>query len=327
MTQIVPLTYAPDVNSAWIANPGALEAISNLAPLARGSYGSVGSLYGGMDVNGTGYKYARIFRKLDGTCRFLVFSTTDIDEYGPTGVRNNRGTGYSSSTANWSAAAFGDAIIATNYIDVIQVSTGTTFGTLAGSPPKARLVAANQNFVMLADYNDGTAYPDGWWCSGVGNYLTWTPNLATQAANGRLLDVSGPIKALVPFRDMFVAFKDNAIILLEYVYNGASSVVWAARTVSNTVGTHSMHGVAELRGVLYFAHSSGIWSFDGTNLASVGEQIENTMLELLLVRDRNNGPTELSVPGASINNIIAVTDEVENVVWFFFTSEEEENVD
>lgn len=319
MTQIVPLSYVPDADTAWFANPGALASISNMAPLARGSYGTVGS-WADFTVTGTDYLYAKIFRKVDGTVRFLVFRAGDIDEYSSTGTKTNRKTGATTST-DWCAAAFGDAIIATNNIDNVQVSTGTSFSDLAGSPPKAKLVAANQNFVMLADYVNGSDdFSDGWWCSGIGSHVTWTPSLATQAANGRLLDVPGPIRALVAYKDAFLAFKDNAIIILEYVYSGASSVVWAARTIHNSVGTHGPHSVAVLNGIVYFVHSSGFYMFDGANVVSIGDGVETTFLELLGEIDRNNGPTQAMADAASLGDVQAAVDDVENIVWFFFST-------
>jgi hypothetical protein len=322
MTQIVPLTYAPDADTAWFSNQGALAAISNFAPLARGSYGTVGS-WSDFTVTGTDYLYARIFRKVDGTVRFLVFRAGDIDEYITVGTRTNRKTGATTSTG-WCAAAFGDAIIATNNIDKPYVSTGAGFTDLAGTPPQAKLIAANQNFVMLADYINGSDdFSDGWWCSALGNPTgasSWTPSLATQCANGRLLDVPGPIKALVSYKDTFLAFKDNAIIILEYVYSGASTVVWAARTVHNAVGTHGPHSVAVLNGIVYFVHSSGFYAFDGTNVVSIGDGVEATFLELLGEIDRNNGPTQAMADAATLADVQAIVDDVENIVWFFFST-------
>lgn len=319
MTQIVPLTYMPDADSAWFAQPGALAAISNLAPLARGSYGTVGS-WSDFAITGTDYLYAKIFRSVSGAVRFLVFRVGDIDEYITVGTKTNRKTG-STSCTGWCAAAFGDAIIATNNIDKPYVSTGAAFSDLAGSPPQAKLIAANQNFVMLADYVNGSDdFADGWWCSALGNYASWTPSLATQAANGRLLDVPGPIRALVAYKDAFLAFKDNAIIILEYVYSGASSVVWAARTIHNSVGTHGPHSVAVLNGIVYFVHSSGFYGFDGANVVSIGDGVETTFLELLGEIDRNNGPTQVMADAAALGDVQAIVDDVENIVWFFFST-------
>jgi hypothetical protein len=321
MTQILPIAYLPDADSAWASNPGALASIGNMAPLARGSYGTIGSV-AAYEITGTNYLYAKMFRQLAGGVRFMVFRAGDIDEYGTTGAKTNRKTGASASTTNWSAAAFGDAIIATNYIDPVQSSVSGAFTDLTGtgSPPKARLVAANQNFVMVADYVNGGTYQDGWWCSGIGNHTSWTANpLVTQATNGRLLDVPGPIRALVAYKDAFVAFKDNAIILMEYI---GPPLVWSARTISNSVGCHGMHAVCELRGILYFLHSSGVYSFDGNNVVSIGDPVENTLLLLLNQIDRNNGPTQTVAADADIANVQAVADDVENVVWFFFSSRE-----
>ena len=40
--------------------------------------------------------------------------------------------------------------------------------------PKASLVEAVGNFILIGDYNDGTDYVDGWGCSAIGDYTDWT---------------------------------------------------------------------------------------------------------------------------------------------------------
>lgn len=316
MSKIVPLRYMPDADCWWSVNPGAAYFISQLAPLARGSYGTVGSLRQFV-ITGTDYLYGKLFRQTSGSTRFIVFRKSDIDEYANNGTRTNRGTSYSSSTTGWSAAGFGDAIVACNYLDDTQISTGTSFAAIGSGCPKARLVAANNNFTMLADYNDGTAYADGWWCSAIGNVNSWTASLATQAANGRILDVSGPIRALVAYKDAFVAFKDNSIHILEYV---GPPYIWSVRTISNSIGAHGPRAVCELRGVLYFVHSSGLYAFDGSNITSIGDVVENTFLSVANEVSRSVTISLGLNGGATLAGAQVVADDVENIVWFSLTT-------
>lgn len=315
----VPLTYAPDLETAWMTNPGNCRSLANLAPLARGSYGTIGSLEQ-ITLTDTGYLFAKMFRSPSGSVRFLTFRATAIDEYNNTGTKTSLATGFNASTTGWSAAAFGTAVIACNYLDATQVSTssGGAMSAIGSGCPKARLVAANSNFVMLADYDDSTnQYADGWWCSALGNYASWTASLATQAANGRILEAPGPIRALVPFRDGFVAFKDNSIHVMEYV---GPPYIWSIRMVSNSVGAHGMRGVVELRNKLYFIHQSNVYEFDGANLRPIGDPIITTILRLMGATEREEGVAITALPGGSVASLVAVADDVENIVWFFFSA-------
>ena len=63
--------------------------------------------------------------------------------------RSKGGANYSSAATNWTTAAYGNAMIACNYKDAVQVTTSGAFADLTGTPPKAQLVACNLGFVML----------------------------------------------------------------------------------------------------------------------------------------------------------------------------------
>ena len=320
MTQIVPLRYAPDEDTSWLVNPGAVYSLSGLAPTKRGSYASVGSAYwigNSTSVTGTDIFHAQLFRGVAGGMRFLVFRKQNIDEYNSSATRTNQGTSYSSSTTGWTAASFGDYIIATNYYDAPQVSTGSSFSALSGSPPKARLVAANDLFVMLADYDDGgTQYGDGWWCSALGNPVSWTPSASTQAANGRIYGPSGPIRALIAFKRSFVAFKDNSIHVLNY--EGPPNI-WTVTTVSDRVGCPGAHAVVQLGDKLYFYHASGFYSFDGANLVDVGPSVINAFN----VKVNYTGTTSGS---SGPRKVQAVADDFDRTVLFCAPAESGGNV-
>jgi hypothetical protein len=277
MPQITPVYFAPDIDTAWSSHPGALSAINALAPLQSGIYGSVGTAAYLSALTGTDHLTAYLFRQVAGTVRLLTFRKQNIDEYDSSASRTNRGTSYSASTTDWSAAAWGNQIIACNYLNNTQSSTGGAFADLGGSSPKARYVAANLNFVMLADVDDSgsNVYSDMvWWCA-LQNPASWTPSIATEAGNVRLLDAPGPIRQLIAYRDTFVAFKDNAIFVGEYV---GPSFVFSWRLVSNRVGCIAPKSVVELDGKLYFLHSSGFWEFDGQTLRNVGLPVFQSFL-------------------------------------------------
>jgi hypothetical protein len=138
-------------------------------------------------------------------------------------------------------------------------------------------------------------------------------NPATQAANGRILDVSGPIRALVAYKDGFIAFKDNSVHVMDYV---GPPYIWSVRTVSNQVGAHGPRSVCELRGVLYFAHSSGLYAFDGASMVSIGDAVEVTYLKRANGITREFGATVAGLNGVTVADVQVVADDVENVIWF-----------
>lgn len=314
----IPLYYGPDLDQAWSRNAGVCRYMTQFLPTMRGSYATVstgGNYFGSSTLNSMpliGY----LFRQVSGTERMLLFNTTSIDEYNNAASRTSRGTGYNASTTGWSAAAFGNNIIACNYLDATQVSSGAGFGNLGGSPPKARHVTVQSNFVMFADTDDGTnQYADQVWWSGQGNSASYTPDLATQAGNIRLVDSPGPIRCLVNFRNYVVAFKDDATYLGQYV---GPPFIWSWRLASNRIGCGAQHGAAEYGGVLYFVHSSGIYSFDGSQFVNIGRPLMRTLL-------KNCGVvTDTTLPQIVASNAVAgnitqtqvVTDDIEGTVLF-----------
>jgi len=285
MLRLSDLRYAPDQTRLWDAAPGTVYEMWNFVPLPRGTYSAFGSfVWPGTAWTGTEQPIISYMHTLiDGTVRFLMATSAKIDEVSATGVRTNRGSGYTATT--WSMAQYGNSTIATNGTDVVQVATGaaSSFGALGGTPPKALIAVVQSNFVLLFNVSDGvTTAQDGWNCSGLGNSTSWTAvnilggastaNLATQANNGRLLQAPGPIRAAVAFRDQVIVFKDNAIISMQYSGNPFG---FTSRLVTNQVGCSSMHGIAEHRGKLYFWHPSGFYSFDGSSIQNIGDGAVN----------------------------------------------------
>lgn len=319
MTQYVPIYFAPDIDNAWSVAPGALAAMRQLCPLQSGIYGTMGtsSLF---TLTGSDYSLAKTFRQVNGTVRFLGFRTGNIDEYDSSGTRTNRLTGVT-STAGWDAAAWGNQIIAVDPNVATQSSTGAGFTALGGGSPKARMIASNINFVMMGDVDDGASfvYRDAVWWSGLRNPNTWTPSASTLAGRIRLLDAPGPLTGLVPFRDSFVAFKDNAVFL--GTPGGQYTFTW--RLISSKVGCSARHSIAECDGRLYWFHTSGFWEFDGQNLQNIGLPVFQSFLTEGSYISGGLGSGTVPAPGASvtawsIGDVQASADEIEGVICFSF---------
>lgn len=313
MTQIVPVYFAPDIDNAWSVAPGALSTIINFAPMQLGSYGSVGNEDYITGMTGTDVVSAYLLRKIDGTVRYLVNRATNLDEYDSSGTRTNRATGLTTAT-DWAMCAQGNAVIACSSANATQVSTGAGFSALGGGSPKAAHCASNMGFVMLA--NTDTSADQVWW-SALYNYASFTPSIATEAGNVRLLEAPGPITALVPFRDGFVAFKDNALFVGEYT---GPNYIWRWRMLSNRIGCVGGKAVAELDGKLYFLHTSGFYEFDGQNIRNVGLPINQTFLSSSLYTVIAGRATNGSDVYDGLQYVQATADDIEGVVWFRVTT-------
>jgi hypothetical protein len=316
VVQYVDVKFTPDTDTNWKVAPGALTYVNALAPLQGGMLGSMGTAnyFTAATLTGSNHLTAQTFRQINGSVRFLTFRTADIDEYDNAASRTNRGTGYTATM--WSATAWGNQIIATDYVDAPQSSTGAGFSALSGSPPKARMVASNVDFVMFADVNDGgsNVYSDMVWWGGLRNPATWTPSPATQAGNQRILQAPGPIRALVAYGKNFVVFKDNAIIVGEYI---AGKYIFGWQMVSSRVGCVGQNAVCELDGKLYFLHTSGFYEFDGQQIRNIGIPVFQSFLtEAQYVSGTASTNVALSGTGTGIGKVIAVADDIEGVVWF-----------
>lgn len=324
MINIPDIVYAPDLDSPRI--PGAVISMSGFAPLQRGPYGSV-SLNDIVTLAVSDVTRAQTFRFTDGTVRLLYFRDANIAEHVAGSGYTALGGPYTSG-GKWDAAAWGNVIIATNYLDApLKSSTkGGGLTSLGGTPPKARYIAVNQNFVMLADTDDSVSgiddsgtYSDMVWWSGISNHETWAPSGATQADNFRLRDTPGPIVKLVAFRDRFVAFKSNSVYVGEFV-GPPFGFVW--RLVSSRVGLSASDGVCELDSRLYFVHDSGFYEFDGANMQNVGLPVWHTFLNQSGFLDipRSGALGQMPSPGSgqeavNLSECQAVGDDIEGVVW------------
>jgi hypothetical protein len=181
------------------------------------------------------------------------------------------------SIAQWG----NDTIITTlaNGMQIRDAAGVANFAPLGGGSPRAKLITTiAPNFVMAANYQVGiVTTPDGWWCSAIGNHLSWTPSTATQAANGRLLGTSGPIRALATLGDRVIAYKDRAIYIGQYV---GAPVIWRWSELPGRAGAISNSAVASTGGVHYYRSADGFYKFDGNQVTPIDDGIRNYFNEL-----------------------------------------------
>lgn len=276
-------------------SPGIITDCTMLLPSIKGYKGapSVITVTSALSAACIGASYVV---KLDNTTRLFAGTQTKLYELTGTAWADVSRVGdYTGSTDSvWRFAQFGDISIAVNGSDVMQKSISTgAFSDLAGAP-KAVVIETVGGFVMVGNYNDGTSTPDGIFWSGYLDYTIWTPSVATQCGNLRLLDTPGEVRGLKRLGQYAVAYKKDAIYL---GVNNSPPVLWGFTLVSGQIGALSNESIVSIETAHYFISESDIFMFDGSRPVPIGDGIRewffsdlnsNFSYKIRGVYDRNN---------------------------------------
>lgn len=206
--------------------------------------------------------------KLDTSTRFFAGTTDKLFELSG-GAWNNRSRvgGYTPSSENeWRFAQFGDATIATNQVDILQVSTNGDFADIADAP-RAKYLEVASGFVMAFHTNSDS---DGWWCSGLYDHTTWIPSQATQAANGRFLDSPGEVIGAKKLGQDIVAYKNKSMFIGRYV---GVPIIWSWQQIPGDVGAVSNEAIIDIDGAHLFMGDEDFYYYDGTRPISIGAPV------------------------------------------------------
>ncbi len=266
------LGFLPDADPT---QPGVITDCSALIPSTRGMIGAPSAVVpNAVPALASEARGAAVTMSTTGVRRIFAGTQTRLYELsGSSWADVSRGGNYTGATDNrWSLAQFGNATLATNDVDAMQVSTAGAFADLAGAP-KARVVISTPNFVIAFNTVDGTYgdQADRWWCSAFQDHTSWAPSVTTQATTGRLIGEGGEITAAIKFGQQAVAYKARGLFLGSYV---GSPVVWQWDQVPGDGGCVGPEAVADIgSGRLLSVGEDNIWLYDGTraNALGVGE--------------------------------------------------------
>lgn len=277
------LGFAPDLDpnilpqqpqGMWVDCDGWYPTERGFArvPSALGAYPALpervtpfddGSVYG-----------AYVARFLNGDTRLIVGTKTKL--YTGTGGAYTDAsplTDYQTQPfQRWRFCMFGDDCIAVNGRDVPQIITqsGTEFAALAGLPPIAKVCASvnaggSAGFVFMlnlwSSIVGNTLKTNQWWCSAIGNDTSWTPDIATQSANGYLDETEGEITGARANGRNLIVYKKRATYLFEYLGGGT---VWSPRLISTQAGALSHEAIIDL------GDMHACMGFDGFYLVDAG---------------------------------------------------------
>lgn len=268
---LVPLNnFAPDLDPT---TPGIMVDCDNLLPTLKGYRAAPSPVSLGMPALAAACRGLIVVRKLDNTWR--IFAGTGAALYEATGntwTDRSKAGGYSNpAESRWRFAQFGNVTLAANRSDPMQQALDAGFDDVP-TAPKASIIETVNGFVMAFDTVDGTYgdRPDGWWCSALRNQADWTPAIATQSANGRLLDTPGPVRAGRRLGADIVAYKERSMYLGRYV---GPPVIWTWTLIPGEIGALSQEAVIDIGTAHVFLGADDFYLFDGTRPTSIGASL------------------------------------------------------
>lgn len=280
---MTPLTgFSPDLDPSL---PGIITDCSSLVPTLRGMAAEKSPVVISDALAGTCIGLASILRQDGNTRQFAGTSSALYELIGSAFTDRSKTGGYLAGD-RWRFTQFGNATLATDFYDPIQVSTGLTasFDDLkkgSVSAPAAKIIESVAGFVMAFNTKDaGTApsygdSPDRWWCSALYDHTDWTPSVSTQCATGRFIDSPGPITAAKRLGDSIVVYKDKAIFLGTYQ---GPPIIWAWQQISSEVGCVSADCVVNIGTAHIFFGTDNFWLFDGSRPVEIGAPIRQWWL-------------------------------------------------
>ena len=294
------LGFAPDLDPA---SPGILTDCNNIIPTTQGLAAGNSRVSAGYPALAATCLGAYVAKLLNGTKRLFAGTSAAIYEGSSlVWTDRSRGGGYT-GTNRWRWAMFGDITLATNRSQPLQAAPSSgAFADIAGAPTAA-IVATASGFVMVFDYNDGTDTPDGWFCSGAYDHTIWTPAIATQCANGRLVDSPGRITAGHPLGPDMVAYKASSMYLGRYA---GGNIVWSWSRIPGDIGVSGQESVVVVQTQHFFVGTDDFYTYDGTVPRSIGAPVREWFFD-----DLNRTYQA---------NIIGVADPARDLVYWHYPS-------
>lgn len=291
---------------------GVLTNCTNLVPTVRGMEAAAMPVSVNQTAMASVCQGAAVVKKPDNTTRLLAGTATKLYE-GQSGQWTviGRAATYTLSTdSRWRFVQFGAVTLASNENDTIQFSSATGAFADISAAPKAAIVETVNNFVFAFDTNDGTFgdNPDGWWCCALGNYLSWTPSITTQAARGNLTSSPGKITAGKRFGSQIIAYKQQAMYV--GTYQGAPNP-WDFQEVQGLAGALSQEVVVNVgtpeQPMHIFMGYDNFYSFDGGRPLPIGNFLKDVVFNSELNR-------------AYQHLVTALHDPVKQRIYFYYPS-------
>jgi hypothetical protein len=257
MTMIPFAEWRPDMPelSQW-----AREAL-NVVP-AEESYRPLNGLSGVTNALTARAQGAAWFRGTAGTSKMFAGDATKLYLLSATtwsDVSRTVGGAYApGADGQWRFTQFGSLALAVNGVDAPQkfdLSVGTNWAALAGSPPTGTYIATVRDFVLMGKIG---ATPQRVQWSGLNNCEIWGSIAANQADFQDLPD-GGNVTGLVG-GELGLIFQEAAVRRM--TYEGAP-IVFRIDKIANDLGCSVPGSVAGLLDLAFFVHKSGFYMVQG----------------------------------------------------------------
>ncbi len=273
--EIEPLNPTSDayfrISGIWIEHPEPARAyISRLyVETNTNARASVSWIEMEVPSSSSGYIDDQVYVYAGDKTDLYVVDPTD----GFTDVSGTTYAGGSAAARPWDFEVWGNDMIATNFVDPVQIRTDNSgnFADLITSTnqPKARFVASVRNQVFLGHCQDDGGEADMVWWSALDDAADFDPDVTTQSDFQRLRDTPGQITGLVGGQYATI-FKRHSIYRADYV-GGIS--IYEFTLVSNGVGTPFPRSIVQVEEDIYFHNGSGFSVLrGGTSVQSIGDE-------------------------------------------------------
>lgn len=255
--------YAPDKPARL--NDGVLRTASGVYPMPEG-YRPIGQWAQVISALPSAPKGGASFTSPYGVSS-IIAGTQGALYHGTTAGFVEIGSNYSvPESGRWRFAQFGGLAIATNGSDPMQKIdlSDFTVEALAGSPPKAEMLAVVKDF-LVAGVVDGQINTIRW--SAINNAEGWTVGL--DQSDIQVFPDGGRVNGLVS-GEIGLVLQRNAIRRIAYV--GGNLIF----TIDNThpgVGCVSVHTLAQWGRMAWFWSDLGPMEWDGADVSLIGDEL------------------------------------------------------
>ena len=179
--------------------------------------------------------------------------------------------------SGWQFAQYGDWLVATNFLDDMQVLKdfdSGTFAALGGSPPKAKfLILAGSHLVAAYLDESGTISSKKIaWCAAE-DVEDWTPSSITGAGAQDFPALSGNITGLGSLGRDFVVAAENSLTIGRYS-GGVFTYNFEINAINN-IGCYFPNTFISLGDRVFFWSKYSIYSFDGRQCTEIGQFIKD----------------------------------------------------
>lgn len=197
---------------------------------------------------------------------------------------------------------FKDVLIITNGVDNVKKWTGSgDIADLGGSPPKAKRCATFQNHVVLAwiDPHEVTPFPQKIQWSDLGLMETW---VGGEAGSLSFVDEATGVLEIMPLRDSLIAYKEDAIYLVDYT---GFPFTMQTRRLATGIGPISARIVVDARDTHYFVSSDNqVYKLTLSGPEIVGQAVQFGMFDEMNFQYAHRAFGFLNGPDAEVHFVI-----------------------